>query len=79
MGQVFLGRSVKDSLCVKRQQKSTLKNLNIFSNGSITLKLEVIEMVNDVIWIPSNSNDSKVKLKLAAKDGDLVSIQKGSF
>ncbi|MGA1292899.1 MAG: molybdopterin-dependent oxidoreductase, partial [Candidatus Nanopelagicales bacterium] len=49
------------------------------SNGSITLKLEVIEMVNDVIWIPSNSNDSKVKLKLAAKDGDLVSIQKGSF
>ena len=49
------------------------------SNGSITLKLEVIEMVNDVIWIPSNINDSKVKLKLAAKDGDLVSIQKGSF
>ncbi|MFZ9790007.1 MAG: NADH-quinone oxidoreductase subunit G [Candidatus Nanopelagicales bacterium] len=49
------------------------------SNGSITLKLEVIEMVNDVIWIPSNSNDSKVKFKLAAKDGDLVSIQKGSF
>ncbi len=49
------------------------------ANGSITIKLEVIEMVNDVIWIPSNSHDSKVKLKLAAKDGDLVSIQKGSF
>lgn len=49
------------------------------SNGSITIKLEVIEMANDVVWIPSNSNESKVKLKLAAKDGDLVSIQKGSF
>ncbi len=49
------------------------------SNGSISIKLEVIEMANDVIWIPSNSKDSKVKLKLSAKDGDLVSIQKGSI
>ena len=42
-------------------------------------KLEIIEMVNDVVWIPSNNHDSKVKSKLGAKEGDVVSIKKGSF
>ena len=53
----------------------------IISNqqGSISLKLEVIEMVNEVIWVPANSKESKVRSKLAAKDGDLVSIQKGGI
>jgi len=49
------------------------------SRGSITIKLETIEMVNDVVWIPSNNHDSKVKSKLGAKEGDVVKIQKGSF
>ena len=49
------------------------------SRGSITIKLEIIEMVNDVVWIPSNNHDSKVKSKLGAKEGDVVSIKKGSF
>ena len=49
------------------------------SRGSITIKLEIIEMVNDVVWIPSNSHDSKVKSKLGAKEGDVVTIKKGSF
>ena len=49
------------------------------SRGSITIKLEIIEMVNDVVWIPSNNHDSKVKSKLSAKEGDVVKIQKGSF
>jgi NADH-quinone oxidoreductase subunit G len=53
----------------------------IISNarGSITIKLEIIEMVNDVVWIPANNHDSKVKSKLGAKEGDIVNIQKGSF
>ena len=53
----------------------------IISNarGSITIKLEIIEMVNDVVWIPANNHDSKVKSKLGAKEGDVVTIQKGSF
>lgn len=53
----------------------------IISNarGSITIKLEIIEMVNDVVWIPANNHDSKVKSKLGAKEGDIVTIQKGSF
>ncbi|MFM1986784.1 MAG: NADH-quinone oxidoreductase subunit [Actinomycetota bacterium] len=55
--------------------KVTISN----SKGSITIKLEVIEMVNDVVWIPSNNHDSKVKSKLGAKEGDVVTIQKGSF
>lgn len=49
------------------------------SKGSITIKLEIIEMVNDVVWIPSNNHDSKVKSKLGAKEGDVVTIKKGSF
>jgi NADH-quinone oxidoreductase subunit G len=49
------------------------------SRGSITIKLEIIEMVNDVVWIPSNNHDSKVKSKLGAKEGDVVTIKKGSF
>jgi len=36
-------------------------------------------MVNDVVWIPANNHDSKVKSKLGAKEGDIVTIQKGSF
>jgi NADH-quinone oxidoreductase subunit G len=53
----------------------------IISNarGSITIKLEIIEMVNDVVWIPANNHDSKVKSKLGAKEGDIVTIQKGNF
>ena len=53
----------------------------IISNarGSITIKLEIIEMVNDVVWIPANNHDSKVKSKLGAKEGDIVTIQRGSF
>ena len=49
------------------------------SRGSITIKLEIIEMVNDVVWIPSNNHDSKVKSKLGAEEGDVVTIKKGSF
>ena len=49
------------------------------SRGSITIKLEIIEMVNDVVWIPSNNHDSKVKSKLGAKEGDVVTLKKGSF
>lgn len=56
-------------------EKVTISN----SRGSITLKLEIIEMADDVVWIPSNSHDSKVKSKLGAKEGDVVKIQKGSF
>ena len=55
--------------------KVTISN----SRGSIIIKLEIIEMVNDVVWIPSNNHDSKVKSKLGAKEGDVVTIQKGSF
>lgn len=55
--------------------KVTISN----SRGSIIIKLEIIEMVNDVVWIPSNNHDSKVKPKLGAKEGDVVTIQKGSF
>jgi NADH-quinone oxidoreductase subunit G len=53
----------------------------IISNarGSITIKLEIIEMVNDVVWIPANNHDSKVKSKLGAKEGDIVTIQRGNF
>ena len=56
-------------------EKVTISN----SRGSITIKLEIIEMVNDVVWIPSNNHDSKVKSKLGAKEGDVVTIKKGSF
>ena len=56
-------------------EKVTISN----SRGSITVKLEIIEMVNDVVWIPSNNHDSKVKSKLGAKEGDVVTIKKGSF
>ena len=55
--------------------KVTISN----SRGSIIIKLEIIEMVNDVVWIPSNNHDSKVKSKRGAKEGDVVTIQKGSF
>ena len=60
---------------LENEEKVIISN----SRGSITIKLEIIEMVNDVVWIPSNSHDSKVKSKLGAKEGDVVTIKKGSF
>lgn len=47
--------------------------------GSINIKVEVIEMVNGVVWLPANNDDSKIRLKLGAKEGDIVTIKKGSF
>ena len=60
---------------LENEEKVIISN----SRGSITIKLEIIEMVNDVVWIPSNNHDSKVKSKLGAKEGDVVTIKKGSF
>ncbi len=76
-------RPVVAHLSEKTAQAQQLENgekINISNNrGSITVKLEIIEMVNDVVWIPANNHDSKVKSKLGAKEGDVVTIKKGGF
>ncbi len=76
-------RPVVAHLSEKTAQAQQLENgekINISNNrGSITVKLEIIEMVNNVVWIPANNHDSKVKSKLGAKEGDVVTIKKGGF
>ena len=76
-------RPVVAHLSEKTAQAQQLENgekINISNNrGSITVKLEIIEMVNDVVWIPANNHDSKVKSKLGAKEGDVVTIKKEGF
>ena len=76
-------RPVVAHLSEKTAQAQQLENgekINISNErGSITVKLEIIEMVNDVVWIPANNHDSKVKSKLGAKEGDVVTIKKGGF
>ena len=76
-------RPVVAHLSEKTAQAQQLENgekINISNDrGSITVKLEIIEMVNDVVWIPANNHDSKVKSKLGAKEGDVVTIKKGGF
>ena len=76
-------RPVVAHLSEKTAQAQQLENgekINISNDrGSIIVKLEIIEMVNDVVWIPANNHDSKVKSKLGAKEGDVVTIKKGGF
>ena len=76
-------RPVVAHLSEKTAQAQQLENgekINISNDrGSITVKLEIIEMVNNVVWIPANNHDSKVKSKLGAKEGDVVTIKKGGF
>ena len=76
-------RPVVAHLSEKTAQAQQLENgekINISNDrGSITVKLEIIEMVNDVVWIPANNHDSKVKSKLGAKEGDVVTIKKEGF
>ena len=76
-------RPVVAHLSEKTAQAQQLENgekINISNDrGSITVKLEIIEMVNNVVWIPANNHDSKVKSKLGAKEGDVVTIKKEGF
>jgi NADH-quinone oxidoreductase subunit G len=46
--------------------------------GSITLPLEVSEMPDDVVWVPTNSPGSQVRADLAAGSGALVHLSGGS-
>jgi NADH-quinone oxidoreductase subunit G len=46
--------------------------------GSITLPLEVSEMPDDVVWVPTNSPGSRVRADLAAGCGALVHLSGGS-
>jgi NADH-quinone oxidoreductase subunit G len=42
--------------------------------GALTLPLEVIDMPDAVVWLPTNSPGATVRRSLAARDGSLVKI-----
>ncbi|MTD56766.1 NADH-quinone oxidoreductase subunit G [Amycolatopsis pithecellobii] len=45
--------------------------------GSITLPVEVADVPEGVVWVPANSGDSRVRAKLGAGHGAVVSIEAG--
>ena len=48
------------------------------TSGSISLPVEIVEMADSVIWLPTNSYPSQVREKLNAHDGSVVTITKGA-
>ncbi len=84
VGEEHLAGTQKSSVAYLSEETAKQNNLTtgdlvtvLNTRGSITLPLEIIEMVNKVIWIPFNSKDSKVKQSLGAKEGDIMLIEKG--
>ncbi len=45
--------------------------------GSITLPVAITEMVDHVVWLPTNSAGSRVRSALGADAGDVVTLSKG--
>jgi NADH-quinone oxidoreductase subunit G len=44
--------------------------------GSVTLPVEVVEMVDDVVWLPTNSPGSAVRAELGAGHGSRVTLRR---
>lgn len=47
--------------------------------GSIELPLTVTDMVDNVAWVPENSDGSQVRMMLGARAGDVVALSKGDL
>jgi NADH-quinone oxidoreductase subunit G len=45
--------------------------------GAITLPVTIREMVDDVVWLPTNSEGSAVRATLGVDAGTAVSLSKG--
>jgi NADH-quinone oxidoreductase subunit G len=43
--------------------------------GSITVPVEITDMPDRVVWLPTNSVDSAIRRQLAAGHGSLVSLR----
>ncbi|GAA3615737.1 NADH-quinone oxidoreductase subunit G [Kineosporia mesophila] len=57
-------------------QKGISSNVTVFNDrGEITLPLALTPMPDGVVWLPSNSPGSPVRSKLAAGNGDAVSVR----
>jgi NADH-quinone oxidoreductase subunit G len=44
--------------------------------GSVTVPVDVVEMVDDVVWLPTNSPGSAVRAELGAGHGSRVTLRR---
>jgi hypothetical protein len=47
------------------------------ADGAITLPVEIAEVAESVVWLPTNSEPSQVRQVLNACDGSVVTLTKG--
>jgi NADH-quinone oxidoreductase subunit G len=47
--------------------------------GAITLSVEIAQVADSVVWLPTNSSPSAVREKLHAQDGTVVTLSKGGL
>ncbi|TNC28592.1 NADH-quinone oxidoreductase subunit G [Amycolatopsis alkalitolerans] len=54
------------------------ETVTVFTDrGAITVPVEVADLPEGVVWLPANSGDSRVRAKLGAGHGTVVSIEAG--
>jgi NADH-quinone oxidoreductase subunit G len=46
------------------------------ATGSVTVPVDVVEMVDDVVWLPTNSSGSAVRADLGAGHGSRVTLRR---
>jgi NADH-quinone oxidoreductase subunit G len=46
------------------------------ATGSVTVPVDVVEMVDDVVWLPTNSSGSAVRAELGAGHGSRVTLRR---
>jgi NADH-quinone oxidoreductase subunit G len=46
------------------------------ATGSVTVPVDVVEMVDDVVWLPTNSPGSAVRADLGAGHGSRVTLRR---
>ena len=47
------------------------------ARGSVTLTVAVVEGADDTVWLPTNSEDSHVRVALGSAHGSSVTLSRG--
>ena len=83
-GEPFLAATAREPLARVSEATATAHGLSTgdtatisTSKGSISLTVQVIDGVDDTVWIPTNSEGSHVRVALGAAHGTPVTLSKG--
>ena len=70
-----INQATANKLQITNGERITISN----ADGSISLPIEIAEVADSVVWLPTNSEPSYVRQILNARDGSVVTLTKGAL